>query len=114
MKRKLSFNKTSKKETGGGPFKEKLLSAAEEQIVEAAGLTAAVEGLSSVKTFGTSMNIDEILENILEDSNHEDENLASTEKDDLIDFTPSTSAPRKKMTKVTKTTLLEKKCGTKC
>ncbi|XP_075147833.1 uncharacterized protein LOC142221867 [Haematobia irritans] len=54
VKKKLSFNKASLKRTGGGPYEEKKLSAADEQISEAAGLTAAVEGLVSVESFGSS------------------------------------------------------------
>lgn len=55
-KKKLSQNKASKKKTGGGPFDEILLTSAEEQIVEAAGLTAAVAGLVNVKCFGSITN----------------------------------------------------------
>ncbi|XP_073819396.1 uncharacterized protein isoform X2 [Musca autumnalis] len=55
VKKKLSFNKASKKQTGGGPYEEKLLTHSEELILEAAGLSAPVEGLSSVESFGTQV-----------------------------------------------------------
>lgn len=55
-KKKLSHNKASKKKTGGGPYDEIILSVAEEQIVEAAGLTAAVAGLVNVECFGSPTN----------------------------------------------------------
>lgn len=50
---------SSKKKTGGGPYEEMLLTSAEEQIVQAAGIGATVEGLSSTKTFGALKEIDE-------------------------------------------------------
>ncbi|XP_065368830.1 uncharacterized protein LOC135961261 [Calliphora vicina] len=52
VKKKIQFNKSSKKRTRGGPFEEKILSQVEEQIVAAAGLEASVDGLTIVKSFG--------------------------------------------------------------
>lgn len=51
-KKKVSFNKASKKKTGGGPYEEMVITSAEEQIIQASGLDVAVEGLSSVTSFG--------------------------------------------------------------
>ncbi|XP_053960803.1 uncharacterized protein LOC128864993 [Anastrepha ludens] len=53
-KRKLSFNKISKRQTGGGPYQQRALTPAEEVIVEAAGLEASVSGNSMVQTYGSS------------------------------------------------------------
>lgn len=53
VKKKLSFNKSSRKKTGGGPFEEKPLSVVEEQILEAAGIDKAVAGLKDVRIFGS-------------------------------------------------------------
>ncbi|XP_037826181.1 uncharacterized protein LOC119614145 [Lucilia sericata] len=61
VKKKLSFNMASKKKTGGGPYEEMPLTPAEEQILQAAGLEASVEGLSSIKSFGSSKVIDNIM-----------------------------------------------------
>ncbi|XP_075169781.1 uncharacterized protein LOC142241837 [Haematobia irritans] len=44
------------KKTGGGPYDQLMLTVAEEQIVEAAGLTAAVAGLRNVECFGSATN----------------------------------------------------------
>ncbi|KAI8114878.1 hypothetical protein CVS40_12788 [Lucilia cuprina] len=53
VKKKVSFNKSSKnKKTGGGPFEEKHLSVAEEQILEAAGIEVSVVGLQEICSFG--------------------------------------------------------------
>ncbi|XP_036329832.1 uncharacterized protein LOC118741973 [Rhagoletis pomonella] len=52
-KKKLSFNKSSKQRTGGGPYQEKVITAAEEMIIEAAGLEVCVEGNKSVPAFGS-------------------------------------------------------------
>lgn len=49
----MSFNKSSRKQTGGGLFQEKFISENEEQIIAASGLEAAVEGIQ-VNTFGYS------------------------------------------------------------
>lgn len=107
MKKKLSFNKASKKKTGGGPYEEKFLSAAEKQIVTAAGITVAVEGLSIVKTFGSSKDmVEEILmeldENGPEDSESDDPETNEKQK---IDETPCSSVPRRKA--ASKISLLE-------
>ncbi|XP_067625780.1 uncharacterized protein [Eurosta solidaginis] len=53
-KKKLSHNKLSKRQTGGGPYNEIPISATEEVIIEAAGLEVAVDGNSTVRTFGNS------------------------------------------------------------
>ncbi|XP_054731688.1 uncharacterized protein LOC129240148 [Anastrepha obliqua] len=53
-KKKLSFNKASKQRTGGGPFTEKVITASEEILIEAAGLEACVEGIQNVPAFGSS------------------------------------------------------------
>ncbi|XP_054734449.1 uncharacterized protein LOC129241926 [Anastrepha obliqua] len=53
-KRKLSFNKSSKRQTGGGPYQQRALTPAEELIVEAAGLEASVSGNRMVQTYGSS------------------------------------------------------------
>ncbi|XP_067633503.1 uncharacterized protein [Eurosta solidaginis] len=53
-KKKLSHNKLSKRQTGGGPYNEIPISATEELIIEAAGLEVAVDGNSTVRTFGNS------------------------------------------------------------
>ncbi|XP_061387069.1 uncharacterized protein LOC133322017 [Musca vetustissima] len=58
VKKKLSFNKASKNQTGGGPYEEELLTQSEELILEAAGLSAAVEGLSSVQSFGAKKGME--------------------------------------------------------
>lgn len=58
VKKKLSFNKASKNQTGGGPYEEKLITQSEELILEAAGLSAAVEGLSSVQSFGAKKGME--------------------------------------------------------
>ena len=55
MKKKFSFNKSSLKRTGGGPYEEKLLSQVEEQILEAAGIAVSVEGLTTVQSFGSNL-----------------------------------------------------------
>lgn len=81
-KKKLSFNKASKRKTGGGPYEEMILSPAEEQIIQAAGIEAAVEGIPGIKTFGSSTNTKETVSNIedslntlLDDTNMESEDL---------------------------------------
>ncbi|XP_065361981.1 uncharacterized protein LOC135955557 [Calliphora vicina] len=52
VKKKLSLNKESKMKTGGGPYEEIPLSQTEEQIVQAAGIEASVDGNSTIKSFG--------------------------------------------------------------
>lgn len=71
VKKKVAFNKSSKKRTGGGPYEEKVLSLAEEQILAAAGIEVAVEGLKNVQSFGSvqiecsqTKNLNGSLENI--------------------------------------------------
>lgn len=53
VKRKVALNKSSKKRTGGGPYEEKVLSFAEGQILAAAGIEVAVEGLKNIQSFGS-------------------------------------------------------------
>ncbi|XP_037809861.1 uncharacterized protein LOC119602422 [Lucilia sericata] len=78
-KKKLSFNKLSKKKTGGGPYEKLLLSPAEEQIVQSAGIEAAVEGVSTIKSFGTPKCASETIPN-------EEQSLrALLENDDSIE-----------------------------
>ncbi|XP_049302151.1 uncharacterized protein LOC125775539 [Bactrocera dorsalis] len=54
QKKKLSFNKASKQRTGGGPYNEKLITATDELLIEAAGLEACVEGITNVSAFGNN------------------------------------------------------------
>lgn len=103
VKKKLSFNKASKKQTGGGPYEEKLLTSSEEQILEAAGLSAAVEGLCSVASFGTSKEVAiERNEEVPEIDTRDD----IADKVDDISSTPGTSKPRR-IKEVTKMSLLQ-------
>ncbi|XP_050335618.1 uncharacterized protein LOC126762709 [Bactrocera neohumeralis] len=49
--KKRFFNKASKQRTGGGPYNEKLNTATDELLIEAAGLEACVEGITNVSAF---------------------------------------------------------------
>ncbi|XP_049317088.1 uncharacterized protein LOC125779940 [Bactrocera dorsalis] len=65
VKKKLSFNKASKQRTGGGPYEEKYLTTAEEQLLQATGMDVAVEGLGEVRTFGNSTPEKEPVEKLM-------------------------------------------------
>lgn len=77
VKKKLSFNKFSKTKTGGGPYEEKVLTAAEEMISEASGLSTAVEGLEKVKSFGSTSAADEAYEDVMLLEDEEIENVSN-------------------------------------
>ncbi|XP_049302130.1 uncharacterized protein LOC125775513 [Bactrocera dorsalis] len=103
IKKKISFNKASKQRTGGGPYEEKLLTAAEEQLLQATGIDVAVEGLTVVKSFGNvepEEGLNELVEMIL-DSEEEDP-------------TPSTSRSATKSCKAKPTVESEKLSLLKC
>ncbi|XP_067633133.1 uncharacterized protein [Eurosta solidaginis] len=131
-KRKLTFNRSSKSRTGGGPYEEKLITSAEENIIEASGLEATVEGLQTVQTWGNiskgfsqhlfespievSKDFDEIeflqaeMPSVEIDTNNP---TTSTRKIKVSDYdieeynVPSTSKRRRKVCEDPKLTLLE-------
>ncbi|XP_036340153.1 uncharacterized protein LOC118749460 [Rhagoletis pomonella] len=86
VKKKLSFNKASKQRTGGGPYEEKPLTAADEQIVQAAGLDVSVEGLHSVRCFGNLLPQNESAQEAIEETVEEflasDEEESGSKKED--------------------------------
>lgn len=115
VKKKLSYNKSSIKKTGGGPFNEKPLSVADEKILEAAGLDVAVAGLQEVRTFGSQnqqhKEIDDNTTVSCEESDDLIEKLMDTfEEDDTPKKTVSVhcgSSSSKKEPRETKTILLK-------
>lgn len=57
VKRKFLYNKSSLKKTEGGPYKEKILNSVEEQILEAAGIAVAVDGLTKITVHGSKPDL---------------------------------------------------------
>lgn len=103
-KKKLSMNMASKKKTGAGPYEEQKLTSAEELIIEAAGLTAAVEGLSSVEIFGShSVHEKESMHNLENDDGSQDNNEVEEEDEDG----PQMSTKTRRQKRETKMTLLK-------
>ncbi|XP_075162764.1 uncharacterized protein LOC142235395 [Haematobia irritans] len=51
IRKKLSHNKRETKATGGGPYNQLVLSAAEERISQICGLHVMVDGISGAKVF---------------------------------------------------------------
>lgn len=102
----MSFNKESRKRTGGGPFQELALSSAEELILEAAGIEVAVDGLSFVEPFPKKVsktNVDEILEEIqVEDTSQ------SEYKEDVGSGEVTVKVNKKTTSSETKINLLER------
>lgn len=93
-----------------------MLTVAEEQIVEAAGLTAAVAGLVNVKCFGSATNQSSDKSNDRSDidENNKSSAISELESSDIDVELPTTSQsrrPKKKVGKYTKIELIHENIG---
>lgn len=89
-----------------------MLTSAEEKIVEAAGLTAAVAGLVNVKCFGSATN--QPSAHSENDENNNSGIISELESSDIEVLLPTSSEsrrPKKKVEKKTKLDLIEENIG---